>query len=264
VEIVVTNPDYDGPRRRLAVGDSQPFGREVGGVGRLGDDPTISRCHGVVVATEHGFTVEATGTFTGVTVRDRVTPSRLHIPNGVGPVDIPFRNCTISVDSDAGPARLDIEVIGSPRADTWATQWGIDAPPRPPTDRASTRPRSPTSAPARMRDPGLFRKSNGVHYSWFNVLVALCEAALISDDGVAPTNDELAERTGYSVGNIEKKFAEIYRALEINPANTPRPRDIAIHRAITNGIVTPDHLPLLDAGSLAQPQRIRRTARRTQ
>lgn len=240
MEVIVTNADYDGPEQHLSVGDTLEFGRQVGGVGRLGEHRAISRRHGVITANEDGFAVEATGTFAGVVVADNTTPSRLHIPNGVGPIDIPFRSCSIVVEYDGERARLEVEVEGSARADAWAAQWGIDAPPRPADDSPGF---VPLTAPADNRDAGRFRKSNGSYYTWFTVLVALCEPSFGVEPGGAPTNQQLARRTGYRVGDIEKKLAAVYRALDVE--HEDRPREAAVERALERGIVTPDHLSML-------------------
>ncbi|MCB0966071.1 MAG: hypothetical protein KDB37_04495 [Ilumatobacter sp.] len=243
MHIVVSNPAYNGPECRLDVGDELEFGRECGGVGRIGESPTISRRHGTITAVESGYAVEATGTFSGIVVTDRTTPSRLYIPHGVGPVEIPFHVSAVSVDGDdASAARLDVTVVGSTRADMWASQWGIDAPPNPRPVSRSNRSRT-VSALATRRNPRRYRKSNGVYYAWFTVLVALCEPALGDEPGVAPTNQQLARRTGLKPSTIEKKLQSIYEALEVD--TNERPRDVAIQHAISNGIVTRQHLSML-------------------
>jgi hypothetical protein len=101
---------------------------------------------------------------------------------------------------------------------------------------------SPTQrALARARDR--YRKSNDQYYTWFTVLVALCEPALLDPHGVAPTNQQLARRTGFRVADVQRKLAFAYAALEVGAAK--RPRDVTIRRAIETGVVTRAHLSLL-------------------
>ncbi|MEJ7799598.1 MAG: hypothetical protein WKF60_03710 [Ilumatobacter sp.] len=42
MEVIFTNPDYVGPEHRLGVDDTLNFGRDVGGVGRLGEHRTTA------------------------------------------------------------------------------------------------------------------------------------------------------------------------------------------------------------------------------
>lgn len=243
MELLIVNERADPTEQRLAIGDVQVFGSAEAGLGWLGNGAAISRRHAELVVTDLGFTIEATGTFAGIEIVDRSTPSRLFVPHGVGPIDIPFRECSIVVDLDGDPIRVHIHVIGSARADLWAEQWGIDAPPNP--ARSPQRSARTVTGRAALRDVRRVRKPNGAYYTWFVVLVALCEPAYDDPPSPAPTNKQLARRLGLREADVERKLASIYRALEID-AND-RQRDLAVRRALANGIVTQEHLGLLDA-----------------
>jgi hypothetical protein len=75
--------------------------------------------------------------------------------------------------------------------------------------------------------------------------VALCEPALRLEQGSTPSNPQLAARTGYKVGDIERKLSAIYHVLDVEHEH--RPREIAVNVALARGIVTRDHLELLPA-----------------
>lgn len=236
LSIRVTNPSRRGDDTvTLHPGDGFPFGREVGGVGRISDDPRVSRHHGVVHAASDGLSVSSTSRSNGFVVRDRATPSRLYIPCGVGPVAIPFRQCSIVLEHCVGVVPyLDITVTGSASADAWHQGWGPD------TRAAWRRSGASTAPPIGRFDPEL---RNGRPYAWFKTLVALCEPHFGLGPAGTPTNPELAARLHVSTTTVEKHLTEIYRALEIDRAAGQR--ELAVTIAITTGAVTPHDLTLL-------------------
>lgn len=120
--MTVHNPEFDHTAV-LRPGEELEFGRYTRGVGQLREDTLVSRRHGLITATDDGFTVTSTGSYLGFTVSDRTTPSKLYIPVGVGPITIPFAEAAITFDRDI-EGELQITVAGSPAADLWRSQWG--------------------------------------------------------------------------------------------------------------------------------------------
>lgn len=231
VEVTVHNPMFDRTIV-LSSGDELEFGRYTRGVGQLPENALLSRDHGLIVATVDGFTVTSTGRHLGFVVSDRATPSRLHIPCGVGPIEIPFANASISFTHDI-PSTLDIEVVGSDRADEWRNAWR--------QDMKNLRPRVNRGGNlTRPAQEARFRKANGNPYTWFRTLVAMCEPSLAGGLPGVPTNTDLANRLGYTPKVIERHLRDIYTELKVPPGG--RQRDAAVRIALERGIVTANDL----------------------
>lgn len=239
--VTVTNPNVAGLAKVLEAGSSMEFGREVGGVGRISDDAVVSRRHGVITCTEIGFAVTSIGSLVGFVVADRTTPSRLYVPCGVGPVQVPFADASVIVELDAGSDYLDVLVDRSDTALRWATNWGPEMRHRW-ADAAAAAQVLPATAPA-MADVG-WRKSNGKPYSWFMTLIAMCEPALGIGPAGTPTNRELARRRHTSQGVIERHIAQIYEAFDL--ADVRGARDVIVQIAVERGLVTRVDLRELD------------------
>lgn len=228
VEIKITNPLRRGLALTLHPGEELVFGRNQGGVGRISESSAVSRKHGTVQATDAGFDVTATGSTMGFTIADRTTPSRLTIPRGVGPVAIPFAQCSLIVEYQGGFGYLNLSVSGSQRADLWAGSWG-----------PQLRELWATAKPGLMTAPPWpkvkWRKSNGAPYQWFNTLIALCEPALGDRPAGTPTNTQLAHRLGLAEKTIEQHITAIYRAFDLRAEAS---RDAIVASAVEQGIVT--------------------------
>ena len=233
--------------KKLEPGESMVFGRDVGlGVGELSMNMLVSRRHGIVAATSSGFSVESIGTFSGFVIKDTMTPSRLHLPQGTGPVEVPFANAVISFDHGV-PGALHVEVVDSDQAALWEKRWGPDQV----HELSAADPRSQwrgSQPPKRLE-----RKETGEPYAWFWTLVAMCEGEMTDESVGVPTNADLSKMLGYSTNIIERHLRSIYAALEIEISEQNRPRDAAVRRAIDRGVVTRKHLPELAEKKVRSP-----------
>lgn len=229
VEIMIANPLRRGLAVTLFAGEELVFGRSQGGVGRISESSAVSRIHGTVHATNVGFNVTATGSTMGFTIVDRTTPSRLTIPRDVGPVPIPFAQCSLIVEYQGGFGYLNLSVSGSEQADLWAASWG----PQLRLLWAAAKPGQMTAPPwPKVK----WRKSNGAPYQWFKTLIALCEPALSDRPAGTPTNTQLAHRLGLAEKTIEQHITAIYRAFDLRAEAS---RDVIVASAVEQGIVTP-------------------------
>ena len=228
VEITITNPLRRGLAVTLLPGEELVFGSSQGGVGRISESSAVSRRHGTVHAANAGFSVTATGSTMGFTVADRTTPSRLTIPRGVGPVAIPFAQCSLIVEYQGGFGYLNVSVSGSEQADRWAASWG----PQLRELWAAAKPGLMTTPPWPKVN---WRKSNGAPYRWFTTLIALCEPALSDRPAGTPTNTQLAHRLGLAEKTIEEHITAIYRAFDLGAEAS---RDFVVASAVEQGIVT--------------------------
>ena len=181
------------------------------------------------------------GSLVGFVVADRTTPSRLHIPRGVGPVQVPLADASVIVELDAGSDYLDVVVDGSDAARRWGANWGPEMRHRW-ADVAAVAPALPLTAPA-LAHVG-WRKSNGKPYAWFVTLIAMCEPALGVGPAGTPTNRELARRRYMSPGVIERQVAQIYQAFGL--AEVRGARDVFVQIAVERGLVTRADLRELD------------------
>ena len=229
----VENPKFVHPPVSLVRGEEFEFGRHIGGAGRISEHDAVSRSHGRIITTGTGFSVVTTGSQIGVTVTDRTTPSKLVIPRGVGPVHVPFRDCSIIVDLHEQRDYLNVSVEGSALADAWAEAWGpqmrdrwFDEHPRPAFGTRQFFDRSPVR----------WRKTNGQPYAWFRTLAALCEPALGAAPAGTPTNGQLCTRLHQSKSVTERHLGQIYEAFDLTPET--RDRDLVVIRAIDLGIIT--------------------------
>jgi len=166
VPVRIYNPQFERTKD-LHPGEEVVFGRGVRDAGELPNNSLVSHRHGVIAATESGFSVTSIGTYSGFVVRDTMTPSRLHIPRGIGPIGVPFANAIISFDHSV-TGRLVVAVVGSELAEQWEESWGPEIEHDAAVARRSLGGR--TQPP-----PGLKRKARGEPYTWFWTLVAMCE-----------------------------------------------------------------------------------------
>ncbi len=242
----IYNPEF-GRKKELLPGDEIIFGRGVRDVGELPNNSLVSHRHGVIAATNSGFSVRSIGTYSGFVVRDTMTPSRLHLPRGMGPIELPFANAVISFDHSV-PGQIRVEVVGSEQADLWEERWGPEAEHDEEVRLHDRRTSRRTQPP-----PGLKRKARGEPYTWFWTLVGMCEGEITSESAGVPTNADLARKLGYETNIIERHLSSIYEALEIDPREQQRPRDVAVRRAVDRGLVRREHLPLLGERTIRLP-----------
>ena len=246
VFVRIHNPQFDRTKE-MVLGEEVVFGRGVRDVGELPNNSLVSHRHGVVTVTESGFAVTSIGTYSGFVVRDTMTPSRLHLPQGMGPVELPFANAVISFDHGV-PGSIHVAVIGSGRADLWEDRWGPEEEHDEEVWLTHRRTFGRTQRPF-----GLKRKARGEPYTWFWTLVAMCEGEITAGSAGVPTNAELAKTLGYETNIIERHLSSIYEALDIDPKEQRRPRDVAVRRAVDRGLVTREHLPRLGERTVRQP-----------
>ena len=235
--VSIYNRQFDRTKD-IVPGEEVVFGREQRDVGELPNNSLVSRRHGVIAATETGFSVTSIGTYSGFVVRDTMPPSRLYVPQGMGPVELPFADAVISFDHGV-PGQLHVDVVGSDRADLWEERWGLEEE-HDAEVGAGDRRASWSTRPRRLK-----RKARGEPYTWFWTLAAICEGEITAASAGVPTNTDLAQRLGYNTNIIERHLSSIYEALDIDPRRQQRPRDAAVRRAVDRGLVTRKHLPSL-------------------
>lgn len=226
----------------LAPGDELAFGRAPG-PGHLSLSPAVSKVHGVVRAGEGMWSVVSTGTYHGFTVLDGETPSRLVIPKGAGPVAVPFARAVIAVEVEHHRCVLEVDArhAGAPG---WEGAWVSYLNREPASTLASGTGTNLAWAGARFVDRA------GRPLKWYQVLVAMCEPRLrlpaSEREDRIPSNREIAQRLGVSVGVIENHHLDRLRRELGFPRFSEQMRLGAVLLAISQGIVTTADLPLLD------------------
>lgn len=236
----------DGRVEVLAVGESMDIGRAAGR-GRLGgDDRRVSRRHGVIAALEDGtWTATATGTLAGLVIYDHETPSRLHVPAGVGPVAIPFARSSLVVEVREQRYACSVVAAGlTGWTGSWASVLGASARPR---DKGTNT--QVAWDDVRGRDP-----RTGRPLRWFQLLVALCEPRLGDppEDRI-PTDDEVAARLGVTPNRVGSRLVGRAREELGLPSYTPQLRQAMVSIAISQGLVTSHDLVVLDRDPLDDP-----------
>lgn len=220
----------------LSPGAQLVIGRDDG-PGQVGaDDRTVSRHHGVITAADKHWTVQATGTRSGLVVYDHETPSQLLISRGVGPVVVPFASASVVIEVRLRRYSLTVQGPGAPGwSGSWAsarTEWS-DAP-----------------APGETHVPWEIRwrdASTGKPMRWYQTLVAMCEPFLLhAPDATVPTNAQIARRLGVSTSSVEKRLMEQVRnGLGFDPYGAD-PRRTIVSIAISQRLVTAADLAVLD------------------
>lgn len=227
-----------GDRRpvSLSPGAQLVIGRDDG-PGQVGaDDRTVSRRHGVIAAADSHWTVQATGTRSGLVVYDHETPSRLLISRGVGPVVVPFASASVVIEVRL--RRYSVTVQG-PGAPGWAGSW------------ASARTEwSDAPAPGETHVPWEIRwrdTSTGKPMRWYQTLVAMCEPFLLHvPDAVVPSDAQIAQRIGTSVNVIQSRLMGEVRDQLGFDRYTPDLRRTMVSIAISQRLVTAADLAVLD------------------
>jgi hypothetical protein len=225
-----------GDRRvPLAPGSQLAIGRDDGPGQVAADDRTVSRCHGVIAAAEGHWTVQATGTRSGLVVYDHETPSRLLISRSVGPVVIPFPSASVVIEVRRGRYSVTVEGPGAPGwSGSWAsalTEW------------------SEQPAPGETHVPWEIRwrdSSTGKPLRWYQVLVAMCEPFLLHvSDAVVPSDAQIARRLGTSANVIQSRLMGEVRDQLGFDRYTPDLRRTMVSIAISQRLVTVADLAVL-------------------
>jgi len=229
----------------LAPGDELPFGRAPGS-GHISQSPAVSKVHGLIRAGEGAWSVVSTGRYHGFTVLDGETPSRLVIPKGAGPVTVPFARAVIAVEVEHHRCLLEVDArhAGAPG---WEGAW---------VSYLNREPASAVGPGAGSAGTNLawagarFTDRAGRPLKWYQVLVAMCEPRLrlpaSEREDRIPSNREIAQRLGVSVGVIENHHLDRLRRELGFPRFSEQMRLGAVLLAISQGIVTTADLPLLD------------------
>ena len=231
----IYNPQFERTKEVLP-GEEVVFGRGVHDVGELPNNSLVSHRHGVIAATESGFSVTSIGTYSGFVVRDTMTPSRLHLPQGMGPIELPFANAIISFDHGV-PGQIQVAVVGSDRADLWEQRWGPEEQHDEEVELHDRQTRWRTTAAARPQAQGT---RGALH------LVLDTRGDVRGRDhgrvGGRANQRRIGRRLGYDTNIIERHLSSIYEALDIDPHEQQRPRDTAVRRAVDRGLVTREQL----------------------
>lgn len=228
----------DRPEVEVAVGHPLVFGR-LPGPGQLAlDDTRVSRRHGEIAATAAGtWTVTATGSHAGVAVYDHETPSRLHVPCGVGPVLVPFARASVVIEIEEQRHAF---TVSAPGLAGWSGSWESVL-------RATEAPVDPSVTQigwdgVRGRD-----ERTGRPLRWFQTLVAMCEPYFADPpEERVPTDDELARRLGTTKNMVQSRLIGSVRDALGFDTYTPQLRQTMVSIAISQGLVTAADLAVLD------------------
>ncbi|WP_426571103.1 hypothetical protein [Aquihabitans sp. McL0605] len=225
----------EGRPLRLAHGGHLVIGRDAG-PGQLGaEDRTVSRRHGIITAGEAHWTVEATGTRSGLVVYDHETPSRLLLCRGVGPVVVPFASASVVIEVKLRRYAVTVEGPGAPG---WAGSWAS-------TIGDGTQPPAPgeTHIPWEIRWKD---STTGKPLRWYQTLVAMCEPFLRHvPDAVVPTNSQIAHRLVTSEKVIGSRLMDEVRDQLGFDRYTPNLRQTMVSIAISQRLVTVADLAVL-------------------
>lgn len=226
------------------------FGR-ADGPGQISESSAVSAIHGVIITSDEVWSVTSSGRFHGFSVLDVETPSRLVIPIGAGPIIVPFARAVIAVEVEHH--RYLLEVDARPlAARNWAGAWSSYLNRRPgPQPLTQTRADGTTDTSLAWSGAHFVDRS-GRPLRWYQVLVAMCEPRLrlpasTREDRI-PSNKEIAQRLGVTVGVIENHHLDRLRSELGFPRFSEQMRLGAVLLAISQGLVTPADLAVLDQG----------------
>jgi hypothetical protein len=226
--VSITNGDNS---IEIQAGERADFGRAPGPLQIAPDEDRISRVHGSIQASAEGsWSVTSMGSYSGFTVFDCETPSRLHIPVKAGPLRIPFAWAILAVEVVGD--RYCLEVRG-PGATGWASSWGSVLH----TPRAET-----TGHTQPLWHTRNITGPDGKVRRWYQALVAMCEPRLRTPPVERiPTDNEIAKRLNISPKTLEKHRDRIRRELGFAKYDE-QTRLAAVVLALGQGLVTPNDL----------------------
>ena len=215
----------------LPAGERVDFGRSPGPLQIAPDEDRISRVHGSIQAlAEGGWTVRSLGSFSGFTVFDCETPSRLHVPVKAGPFTVPFAWAIIAVEVVGD--RYCLEVRGG-GATGWASSWASVL-------HDNRRPTTGHTQP--LWDTRNITGPDGKVRRWYQALVAMCEPRLKNPPlERIPTDNEVAKRLNISPKTLEKHRDRIRQELGFAKYDE-QTRLAAVVLALGQGLVTPNDL----------------------
>jgi hypothetical protein len=223
-------------------GQTIDFGRAPGPLQLAANESRVSRVHGSIEATPTGWVVTSRGTFSGFTIFDCETPSRLYIPLKAGPIEVPFAWAIVAVEVVGD--RYCLEVTGH-GAQGWESSWGSVLHPQHGSLGVLTQPlwenRKVTGA-----DNKVLR--------WFQTLVAMCEPRLQTPPiERVPTDIEIAKRLQISPKTLEKYRDRIRRELGFAKYDE-QTRLAVVVLALGQGLVTPNDLVYLNLPAEEDPE----------
>jgi hypothetical protein len=225
---------------RLAGGEEFWFGRDAGQGQVTADDLAVSGRHGCILATAAGWSVRSTGSVHSFAVYDCDTPSRLFVPRGAGPIEVPFAAAMVVIDVEYRHYAIGVTSAG---ATGWAGNW------------TSLRVGPPGGEQGTVAawNAAPYADRNGRVLRWYQVLVAMCEPRLRLPadrrEERIPTNREIAARLGISIHVLENHHIDRLRRELGFSTYTEQVRQAAVLIAINQGLVTTADLDLLDRPS---------------
>jgi hypothetical protein len=222
----------------VASGSSMTFGRAIGPLHIAAGDDRVSRQHGIIGCTDSGWYVHSTSPHYGFAVYDCDTPSRLHVPPGAGPLNVPFTKAIVSIEILG--TRHHFQVVG-PGVDNWASNWG-------PHIRRTEAPVvvRPVGETRYVWDEVSLRGRDGQVLQWYRALVAMCEPRLQNPPiERIPTDVEIAKRLNISPKTLEKHRDRLRDELGFNKYDEQM-RLAAVVLALGQGLVTMHDLSVLD------------------
>lgn len=224
----------------VGVGRSLEIGRNDGPGQIAVTNQAVSRRHGVIAFEGPGWSVTATGTQSGLVVYDHETPSRVHVPRGVGPVAMPFAQASVVIE--VRQQRYPVTVT-APGLDGWAGSWASTL-----SAAAGSGMRGATRPPwdgVRWRD-----ERTGKPLRWYQALVAMCEPFLtVGGPDTVPSDSELARRIGTTVNVVQSRLMGEIRDHLGFQTYTSQLRQTMVAVAISQRLVTADDLTVLDVPS---------------
>ncbi len=231
-----------GVTTTVADDDEVVFGRAPGPGQITVEDSRVSSRHGAIGSTAHDWWVRSTASYSGFTVYDCDSVSKLVVPVGAGPIPVPFCWAMLAVEFKG--ERYIAEVRG-PGSVGWADGW------------AATRAAEIHAAQAEAEAAGTatvpawhdirFSDRQGRVLRWYQVLVAMCEPRLLAPhDERVPANGELARRLGVAQGTLENHYLDRLRRELGFQKFDDQSRLAAVVIALNQGLVTRRDLAVLD------------------
>lgn len=220
------------------------FGRAPGPGQLVADDRRVSNTHGELVAHEDGWTLTCRARYTGLTVYDCDSPSRLMLPAGAGPVRMPFAHAIVAIELKAVRYHIEVMSIG---ASGWSSGWATAL------AQHSDGQEDPAATVRPHYDVRFFDR-RGRPLRWYQTLVALCEPRLQQPPQERiPSNRELAHRLGVSQGMVENHYLDRLRR-ELGFAKfDDQSRLAAVIIALSQAMVTRSSLYALDLPGHEEP-----------
>ena len=219
----------EGPRGAVTLeeGGALEFGRADGPGCITESDRTVSSHHGTIRHEGDSWSITSTGSYLGALVHDVSTAAGFELPVGVGPVTVPFAHAIVTVVGREARHALSVRGPVAPQVGGVSTGSGSTVPI---VDRLSCMGR------------------DGRPLRWFLVLVALCEHSLrdpAAPIGSVASDRQIRSRLAIGSSTLERAMTRAREELGFAP-HTPQLRVVMATTAISQGVVTPADLELLD------------------